>query len=247
MDTIFLRTGKLCHTGGHPFKWFDWKEGDSEAAYEEITGIFRQAELDYPNLGYMFPDEVGDFANETYDILEINANCNSGAFVFSFVGPATSGQTVMVEWPDEIPLPTLVTVDGLAVPDPEIRERRLVIILPALADGQHVVRVPTDLCGSGSKDDFPRGIVLFQNYPNPFNPSTTISFVLPERERVVLSVYNIEGRLVTPLLDATLDEGIVEVLWDGKDSRGNPMSSGVYFCRLIAGNETLTEKMVLLR
>jgi hypothetical protein len=88
---------------------------------------------------------------------------------------------------------------------------------------------------------------LMQNYPNPFNPTTTISFTLPERTQTRLSVHDIEGRLVTTLVDDTMGEGFKEVTWDGKNDRGNPVVSGVYFYRLTAGNRTLTKKMILLK
>ncbi len=88
---------------------------------------------------------------------------------------------------------------------------------------------------------------LYQNHPNPFNPSTTISFVLPKREKANLSVYNIEGKLVTTLIDEPLDAGTREVTWDGKDARGNQVGTGIYFYRLTAGKQTLKKKMVLLK
>jgi hypothetical protein len=88
---------------------------------------------------------------------------------------------------------------------------------------------------------------LYQNYPNPFNPVTTISFALSERTRVNLSIFDLEGKLVDVLADITLDKGLREVPWDGKDLRGNPVSSGIYFCRLKAGNRVLTRKMVLIK
>jgi hypothetical protein len=90
-------------------------------------------------------------------------------------------------------------------------------------------------------------LILHQNHPNPFNPSTTISFTLPKQSTAKLTIYNVEGRLVTTLLDGTMDEGLKEVTWDGTDSHGNLVSSGVYFYRLKAGGKTLTKKMVLLK
>jgi hypothetical protein len=88
---------------------------------------------------------------------------------------------------------------------------------------------------------------LRQNYPNPFNPATTISFTLPERARVMIAIYDADGTLVRTLLDDTFDRGVRETVWDGKDSRGRAVSSGVYFCRLKAGGQTLTKKTVLLK
>jgi len=94
---------------------------------------------------------------------------------------------------------------------------------------------------------YPKKVSLYQNIPNPFNPSTTIAFTLPKQAKTNLSVYNVEGKLVTTILDETLDAGFKEVTWNGKDARGNQVSTGVYFYRLTAGNRTLTKKMVLLK
>ena len=90
-------------------------------------------------------------------------------------------------------------------------------------------------------------IELVQNFPNPFNPTTTMSFFLPEKTRAVLSIYDVEGRLVITLVDDTSDEGLREVVWDGKDANGSQVGSGVYFYRLKAGSQTLTKTMVLLK
>ncbi|UCG50542.1 MAG: T9SS type A sorting domain-containing protein [Candidatus Latescibacterota bacterium] len=101
---------------------------------------------------------------------------------------------------------------------------------------------------TGIEDDVPPArLALDQNHPNPFNPSTTISFTLPTRTKTVLSIYNVEGKLVATLVDETLDAGFKDVTWHGKDVRGNQVSTGVYFYRLTAGNQTLTKKMVLLK
>jgi hypothetical protein len=91
------------------------------------------------------------------------------------------------------------------------------------------------------------GLTLSQNHPNPFNPSTTISFSLPKRAKAKLSVYNIEGKIVSTLVDGVIDDGFKKVTWDGKDAGGTAVSSGVYFCRLTAGKRTVTKKMVLLK
>lgn len=88
---------------------------------------------------------------------------------------------------------------------------------------------------------------LAQNYPNPFNPVTTIRFDLPEKTRVRVAVYDCSGREIVRLVDGTREAGMHEVAWEGQDDTGNMAGSGVYFYRLVAGKETLTKKMVLLR
>jgi len=90
-------------------------------------------------------------------------------------------------------------------------------------------------------------LALDQNYPNPFNPTTTIGFTLPEKQHVTLSVYNVAGQRVATLVDRVMTEGRKSVTWDGRTSRGGPVSTGVYFCRLQVGEKTLTKKMILLK
>jgi hypothetical protein len=99
----------------------------------------------------------------------------------------------------------------------------------------------------GVPDDVPRTVALYQNYPNPFNPTTTIAFSLPEKVTVKLSIYDVDGRLVTTLVDGVLDRGRKEYVWEGTNSGGNQVSSGIYFYRLRAGTTLLTKKMVLLK
>ncbi|HUU30362.1 MAG TPA: T9SS type A sorting domain-containing protein [archaeon] len=91
---------------------------------------------------------------------------------------------------------------------------------------------------------------LRQNVPNPFNPATTIGFEIGRLEapvQVSLSVYDLRGSLVRNLLEKELGRGIYSVIWDGRDSRGRSMSSGVYFYRLRVGGKASVRKMVLLK
>ena len=81
-----------------------------------------------------------------------------------------------------------------------------------------------------------------QNQPNPFHKSTLISYSLPVPAQVTLEIYDITGRLVETLVNEKQHPGIHQVRWDRK---ANP--SGVYFCRLRAGDFTDTKKMILLR
>jgi hypothetical protein len=93
----------------------------------------------------------------------------------------------------------------------------------------------------------PTKFQLLQNYPNPFNPTTTISYDLPERSLVILTVFDIRGQEVATLQEEERPPGNYEVQWNGLDGQGNPVSTGVYFCRLQAGDFSQTIKMVYLR
>lgn len=91
-------------------------------------------------------------------------------------------------------------------------------------------------------------LALHQNRPNPFNPSTVISFSLPRESTVRIEIYDATGRLVGRLLDGNrLPAGPHAVEWNGRDARGRVVPSGVYFCRLTAGKERLSRKLVVAR
>lgn len=93
----------------------------------------------------------------------------------------------------------------------------------------------------------PSGYTLAQNYPNPFNLSTHISFSIPRRSRVELSIYNILGQLVKSFAPENLPAGTFTVEWDGNADNGRTLASGIYFYRLIAADFVATRKMVLLK
>lgn len=94
----------------------------------------------------------------------------------------------------------------------------------------------------------PAVVGLSQNYPNPFNASTAIAVELPAGIVGNISIFDIVGRVVIEFrLTGERDQGTQRIIWDSRDSYGNPVSSGLYFYRLRAGDSNLTRKMILLR
>ncbi|HEX38287.1 MAG TPA: CocE/NonD family hydrolase [Candidatus Cloacimonetes bacterium] len=92
------------------------------------------------------------------------------------------------------------------------------------------------------------------NYPNPFNPTTTISFsVTQNSDFVTLEIYNIKGQKVKIFdcincVDAKAMESLHHIIWNGTDENNQPVSSGIYFYRLKAGNDfSETKRMLLLK
>ena len=88
---------------------------------------------------------------------------------------------------------------------------------------------------------------LLQVRPNPFNPATRIRFSVAERGPVSLRVFDAGGRLVATLFQGTADPGVREVAWDGRNFKGRPSGSGVYFCRLEASGQKVVGKLILGR
>lgn len=88
---------------------------------------------------------------------------------------------------------------------------------------------------------------LHRNMPNPFNPVTTISFSLPENQFVRLSIYGLDGREICSLVNETRGPGLHRVAWSGQNKQGLVVASGVYFCRLEAGNFKKIMKMTMMK
>jgi hypothetical protein len=91
------------------------------------------------------------------------------------------------------------------------------------------------------------GVFSARNFPNPFNPSTKIEFNLPVKSQVELKIYNVRGELVKTLLNESRVAGTQSVVWDGRNSTGQAVSSGVYFYSLKAGSYEKMEKMTLVK
>jgi len=101
----------------------------------------------------------------------------------------------------------------------------------------------------GLDDDvtIPEQYTLHQNYPNPFNPRTSIRYDLPDNERVNIIIYDMLGRQVKQLVDEYQDAGFKSIIWDATNDFGKPAATGVYLCKIQAGEYMQTKKMVLLK
>ncbi|HEU4366366.1 MAG TPA: FlgD immunoglobulin-like domain containing protein, partial [Candidatus Krumholzibacteria bacterium] len=88
---------------------------------------------------------------------------------------------------------------------------------------------------------------LGQNAPNPFNPSTRIEYSLAARARAVIAIHDSSGRLVRRLDGGVLPAGRHAAAWDGRDTLGRPVASGVYFYRLEGIPAAGAKRMVLLK
>ena len=90
--------------------------------------------------------------------------------------------------------------------------------------------------------------LTLSSYPNPFNPRTTVSYTLPSRGLVTLTIYDSRGTRVVDLVgNAMRDAGQHTVEWDGRSSAGAEVSSGVYFARIEHASGTRAQKLVLLK
>ncbi|HKL15737.1 MAG TPA: DUF1501 domain-containing protein [Balneolaceae bacterium] len=110
-------------------------------------------------------------------------------------------------------------------------------------DFQKLGFVNSSVASSGErKTSVPRRFTLNQNYPNPFNPATTITFSLPEASDVELTVFDLNGRKVSTLINQPVQAGEHSVNFDA-----SPLPSGVYFYKLVTQFGYQSRKMTVIK
>ena len=93
----------------------------------------------------------------------------------------------------------------------------------------------------------PETFVLYQNYPNPFNPVTRIPYELAEKAEVLISIYNMRGKLVRRFREGVKSPGKYSVLWNGSNEMGERVSSGTYYYQLRVADYATNRRMVILK
>ena len=91
-------------------------------------------------------------------------------------------------------------------------------------------------------NDIPKEFGLLPPYPNPFNPTTNLTFDVPQARYVDLSIYDIQGRKVAELNSGWCPPGTYHTTFNGLN-----LSSGIYFCQMVAGDFVQTRKLLLLK
>jgi len=173
-------------------------------------------------------------------------------------GVITQGRGVLVVWGDNSITEDITegAVDGEMLTltvwsNGEQSERALVIssLVDALTgeqilDGLHYKTDAVWIARAGRAEpqELPTVFSLSQNYPNPFNPSTTISFDIPRHSHAKLVIYDVLGREVRTLVDEEKQPGRYSVTFDASN-----LPSGVYLYRMVAGNFSDVNKMVLVK
>ena len=185
-------------------------------------------------------------STETFQILLMDpayypTNTGDGEITFQYktVGEP-GGCTIGIENNTETVALQYVFDDIYAITATEVRNN---YAIKFTTDSATVVSVSQD----GETASIPDNYVLEQNYPNPFNPQTNITYSIPEPAFVKLCVYNINGTLVKTLFEGNQSAGRYQTVWDGENSSGMKVGSGVYFYRIQANSFIQTRKMILLK
>jgi hypothetical protein len=193
-------------------------------------------------------DEVGGAPTGAAPLVWLGGDPQDQAVHFLDVRPLEGGFLVTGAFLDLAPTstPGARVLCSIAVPRIE-DERRFTVRQALCSAGSGAVYQVSEWSGMVSLNPVPPVPVLLQNRPNPFNPLTTLKYAVPAAAQVRLRVYDLQGRLVSVLVNQVQERGWHESRWDGRTGDGRPVASGLYFYKLQVGKETLTRKMSLIR
>ncbi len=113
--------------------------------------------------------------------------------------------------------------------------------------GERFFKLDGEFITKADEPTQPDQFVLHPNFPNPFNPETTLKFKLAKPAPVTLHIYDMLGRRVRTLVNGRTSAERHQIVWDGRDDSGAPVSSGVYIARLVAGEQRRSIKMMLIQ
>jgi hypothetical protein len=165
----------------------------------------------------------------------------SQPFVVAFVcagSPTTSPRVMVTDYPSLGPYHSYTYVSNATTPAWYYYTSNA----PGDSVAIYLIRAYVSFGAPQPPDATPQSFALSQNYPNPFNPGTTISFDVPSTGQVSIKVYNILGEEVANMVNGVVEAGKKSIFFD---ARG--LASGVYICRMYAGDFAAVRKMVLIR
>lgn len=102
--------------------------------------------------------------------------------------------------------------------------------------------------GTGADDAItPAALHLLQNHPNPFNPSTVIAYELPNTASVTVRIYDLQGGVVSELINEVQAAGQHQTTWDGTDRSGARVASGMYLYAVESGGQFVSRRLTLVK
>jgi len=107
--------------------------------------------------------------------------------------------------------------------------------------------VPPFVTEQAASELLPITELTSRNYPNPFNPETVIEYSLPKAGLTRIYIYNALGQRIRTLLEKEQEQGVYQVIWNGRDDHGNQVTNGIYFYRIMNSGSMETKKMLMLK
>jgi hypothetical protein len=204
--------------------------------------------MDQGFLYFPRPEWDGTFSRFSSDF---RPELGSGqVWTFEVTGSRKSMETIRVIGIDQVPAGASVVLVNMLNSTPVDLRRRQEYSFDAVSTviPFKLIVGSADFVAQEIQSLQPEAFDLGQNYPNPFNSSTSISVTLPKDSKVRLDVFSILGERIKTITDERYSPGVHTFRWDGTNTAGKPVASGVYFYRFTdGGNFVLSKKMIFAK
>ena len=246
--------GTLTELSGNKGYWFLMDE-DAEFSYNPPINVSRTSEL-YNSEFSMLPDfEYNQSTLQSFYFFENIEGAVEGDWIVAYNDDVIVGSR---EWKGSFTEVPAMGYDAnlYSAGYCEVGDQitfRLFQNLTGEMLGIYDVSIPSwennqiHIVGSATAKPIPMDTELLAAYPNPFNPTTTLSFSLEKESIVSLNIYDMQGRLVTNLINKNLGQGYHSVNWNAVDSQGKAVSSGIYIYSLQTENMSINKKIVFMK
>ncbi|MGM0462940.1 MAG: T9SS type A sorting domain-containing protein, partial [Fibrobacterota bacterium] len=222
----YLAKGYLAHLGGHPEPTFGATQDITpEEAYFHLDSILQANEDEFPELGYVFPDEWSDNANNVYAINNITIHKDSSTVSYRFRGAVDSGATVILNGRAE-----RYWLNDSVIPDTKIRTtpNATLVTLPNLPNGNHSLRAEDFITSVGSDDN------------QTLNPIHSISLhreklILFSEKETLVSLYTLQGRNIMQRSIPASEKTVINLR--------NTLQAGAYIIRVRSGDAYETSQL----
>ena len=240
-DSDYTANGTLCfftencNVGAGP----DFSDVDGGRT-SLISPIFDATPYPAPRLTYRrwYTNDAGGAADDSF-LVQISSD---GGTSWALLESVT---TSVADW-----IPASINIASAATVTDSMRLRFVAIdtgansIVEAAIDDVRIIQDVADVPDPGESATESARLQLYRSGPNPFDESATLRFDIPHAAPVRVEVFDVQGRRVRTLHKGWLNAGPHKLIWDGRDDRGFPVASGIYFSRLEWQKQVRTQRMV---
>ncbi|MCF7808824.1 MAG: T9SS type A sorting domain-containing protein [Candidatus Marinimicrobia bacterium] len=235
LDQVGIATDSLQIWGiEYEFIGMAWMQGESDAAYSDMATNYET------NLRQFLQDVRSDLNTPNLKVV-LGEIANTGHYPYSVDVRDAQAAVAISD-----PLVSLINTDDLPIGPDNVHWGTQEIITLGTRMGEQLLGLVTGI-DADQVDDIPLHYFLLENFPNPFNPETTIRYDLPEASEIQLAIHDMTGRTIAIVQNGSQQAGQHQINWDGRNTSGRLVSTGVYFATLKAEHTTKTIKLLLLR
>lgn len=202
----------------------------------------RYAQIYVPFSGYNFPATA---LNQTTTIAIPISNTGDSNLSISSVSVSNSAMQI-IDYPNTLEVGDWGLIELSFTPSQETSYSGVIEI------NSNTSLFTINIAGNGGGTSNSNDVTVCNNlvsstYPNPFNDQTKLNIHGIKQQDLTVNIYNVKGQLVKMLTSFEINGGNSELIWNARDEKGKKLASGLYFAKITSGNQSITQKMLIIK